>query len=46
MILTHPHADHLTGLMDVIKRYKALAFGSEKIEGSTGAYKELVGQLE
>ena len=46
MILTHPHADHLTGLMDVIKRYRVLAFGSEKIEGSTGAYKELVRQLE
>jgi competence protein ComEC len=46
MILTHPHADHLTGLIDVLKRYKVLSFGAEKIGNSTGAYKELIKQLE
>jgi competence protein ComEC len=46
MILTHPHADHLTGLIDVLKRYKVLSFGTEKIGNSTSAYKELMKQLE
>jgi competence protein ComEC len=45
MILTHPHADHLTGLIDVLKRYRVLAFGTEKIGSSTDAYKELLKQL-
>lgn len=46
MILTHPHADHLTGLIDVAKRYRVLSFGSGKIINPTSAYKELVRQLE
>jgi competence protein ComEC len=45
MILTHPHADHLTGLIDVLKRYRVLAFGSGKIESSSVLYKELVKQI-
>lgn len=46
MILTHPHADHLTGLIDVAKRYRVLAFGNEKIDNPNSLYKELVKQLE
>lgn len=46
MILTHPHADHLTGLIDVAKRYRVLAFGTEKIANPTVLYQELVKQLE
>jgi competence protein ComEC len=46
MILTHPHADHLTGLIDVLKRYRVLAFGSGKIESSTNIFKELIKQLK
>jgi competence protein ComEC len=46
MILTHPHADHLTGLIDVLKRYRVLSFGTEKIGSATDAYGELIKQLE
>jgi len=46
IMLTHPHADHLTGLIDVVKRYKVLAFGYEKIGNPTGAYKKLIDELE
>jgi competence protein ComEC len=46
MILTHPHADHLTGLIDVVKRYRVLAFGTEKIGSQANAHKELIKLLE
>lgn len=46
MILTHPHADHLTGLIDVAKRYRVLSFGTEKIINPTSAYKELIKNLK
>lgn len=46
MILTHPHADHSTGLIDVAKRYRVLSFGSEKIDNPSASYKELIKQLE
>jgi competence protein ComEC len=46
MILTHSHADHLTGLIDVAKRYRVLAFGSEKVANPNDTYKELIKLLE
>jgi competence protein ComEC len=46
MILTHPHADHLTGLIDVLSRYRVITFGMGKTESSTDIYKELVKQLK
>lgn len=46
VILTHPHTDHLTGLIDVIKRYKVISFGGERIENPTATYKEFIKQLE
>jgi competence protein ComEC len=42
IMLTHPHADHMTGLIDVVKRYKVLSFGYEKTGNPTGAYKKLI----
>lgn len=46
VVLTHPHADHLTGLIDVLKRYRVLVFGTGKIGNSTAAYRELIKLLE
>jgi competence protein ComEC len=46
VMLTHPHADHMTGLMDVLKRYRMLSFGYEKTESPTGAYRKLIDLLE
>lgn len=45
MILTHPHADHLTGLIDVTKRYRVLVFGTGKTGNSTG-FQELMKLLK
>ena len=41
VILTHPHADHLNGLIPVIKRYTVLSFDTEKIENKTGGFLQL-----
>jgi competence protein ComEC len=46
MILTHPHADHLTGLIDVLKRYRVLMFGTGKNGCSTDLCKKLIEQLK
>jgi len=46
MFLTHPHADHLTGLIDVVKRYRVLSFVTEEISGTSSIYEELMRQLE
>lgn len=39
VILTHPHADHVTGLVDVVERYRVKAFYSERVEAETQIYK-------
>lgn len=41
IILTHPHADHLTGLISVIERYTVNGFYTEKVESNTLVFKEL-----
>lgn len=41
VILTHPHADHVVGLISVLKRYTVLQFASQNIPNSTQDYKEL-----
>lgn len=45
VILTHPHADHLIGLIDVIKRYKVIRFYTEQVGNTTAVYKELIKSL-
>lgn len=32
VILTHPHADHLTGLISVIKRYSLISYDTENLK--------------
>ena len=41
VIMTHPDADHSTGLVDVIKRYKVSNFYTEAVPGRTDIYKLL-----
>lgn len=41
MILTHPHTDHFVGLMDVLKRYSVLYFGSEKLGSDSLAFQAM-----
>lgn len=41
MILTHPHADHLAGLISVIERYKVIHYFTEKVENNTKVHQRL-----
>ncbi len=46
VILTHPQADHMNGLIEVVKRYSVLQFVKEPVENNTDGYKELMKLLE
>lgn len=41
LILTHPHADHLTGLISVLKRYKVMHYFTENVKTDTLVYRKL-----
>lgn len=41
VILTHPDADHSTGLVDVIERYNMMNFLTEKVPGKTKIFQKL-----
>ena len=41
VVMTHPDADHSTGLIDVIKRYKVDSFYTQEVPGKTQIYKLL-----
>lgn len=42
VFMTHPDADHLTGLIGVIKSYNVSFFGTSKAPKDTGVYEELM----
>ncbi|MBI2613468.1 MAG: MBL fold metallo-hydrolase [Candidatus Levybacteria bacterium] len=46
IILTHPDADHVTGLIDVIERYKLIFFYTSKITTKTAVYNQFLKTLE
>lgn len=41
VILTHPHVDHLTGLISVLKRYDVMHYATEKVENGGSLLKKL-----
>ncbi len=45
MVLTHPHADHLTGLISVLSRYKVMHYVTENVKNETAAFKRLQAAL-
>lgn len=45
LILTHPHADHFTGFIDVLKRYKVNHFYTNGLASETETWKVLQEQL-
>ena len=45
-ILTHPDADHVTGLIDVIKRYKLIHFYTSNIKTDTAVYAQFLKTLQ
>ena len=42
VILTHPHADHFTGLYYVLDRYITLSFASERLSNSAQSFQTLM----
>jgi len=46
MLLSHPHADHLIGLMAVLKRYNVLSFNTEELSNETAMYTALIDLLK
>lgn len=44
--MTHPDADHLTGLIGVAKSYNISFFGTSKAPKDTGVYEELMNTLK
>jgi len=46
MILTHPDADHVTGLVPVLQRYTVLHFVTSKTSKETGIYKKFMQALQ
>lgn len=46
MFLTHPHADHYTGLISVLERYTVLQFDTQRIGAQDSAYLYLEQLLE
>jgi competence protein ComEC len=41
MVLSHPHADHLSGLISVLQRYTVMHYVTEKVENKTAASQRL-----
>lgn len=41
VILTHPHADHLTGLISVVRRYNLISYDTENLKNQGGDLKIL-----
>jgi len=46
MILTHPHADHVDGLSEVLKRYNVKKVLYTGVKSGNAAYKEFVKQIK
>lgn len=45
VIMTHPDADHSTGLISVVERYEVDSFYTEAVPGKTDVYKRLEANL-
>lgn len=39
IFLTHPHADHLNGVLEVLRRYEVIHFVTENVQGSSDLVK-------
>ena len=46
VILTHPHADHLNGLISVLGHYKVDLFATEMIKNNTGGFSRLMEKIK
>lgn len=46
VILSHPHADHFTGLLSILKRYSVLSFVTENLVNKSLGFSQLLKELE
>ncbi len=46
IILTHPHADHVTGLVDVLEHYKVDRIVYSKVDYSSNIYQSFISKIE
>lgn len=46
VMLTHPHADHFTGLFSVLKNYKVKSFASEDLSNQTIGFSSLMDKIK
>ncbi|EKD64599.1 MAG: hypothetical protein ACD_50C00338G0004 [uncultured bacterium] len=46
VILSHPHADHLNGLIEVAKRYKIKSFATENLKNNTASFRVLIDEIK
>ena len=46
VMLTHPHADHLKGLISVARHYKIISFATENLKNDTVIFKALMDELK
>lgn len=42
MFLSHPHSDHMVGLVSILNNYEVSAFATEKLHNNTAIYNKLV----
>jgi competence protein ComEC len=45
MVMTHPHVDHLTGLISVLNRYRVMPYVTENVQNGTASVKRLQAAL-
>lgn len=46
VVLTHPQADHMNGIIDVIKRYNVMRFIGPVVGNETAGYKSLMSNVQ
>ncbi|MBU0458306.1 MBL fold metallo-hydrolase [Patescibacteria group bacterium] len=46
VILTHPHADHLTSLTEVLRRYKIISIMLAGTESNVGRYQSMIDEIK
>lgn len=45
VIMTHPDADHSTGLISVVERYHVISFNTQSVPGKTQTFRTIMGDL-
>lgn len=45
-ILTHPHADHFSGLFSILPRYNVLSFATENLSNKSEGFSRLRGEID